>query len=74
MISGSLPRAKARPVTAGLPHWVAGRDGVGGGWGCWGPEVGVGQAALMCILVLLDSCLHPSLDTDIVYLVPLREL
>lgn len=30
MISGSLPRAEARPVTAGLPHWVAGRDGCGG--------------------------------------------
>lgn len=36
---------------------------------------GVGEpAALMCVLVLLDSCLHPSLDTDIVCLAPLCEL
>lgn len=43
---------KRRPVTAGLPHWVAGRDGVGGLGVLGGPEGGGGAGNLMCILVL----------------------
>ena len=65
MISGSLPGAEARPVTAGV-GWrgeVGDQKWGGGGW-----------AALMCILVRLDSCLHPSLDTDIVCLAALCEV
>lgn len=60
MISGSLPGAAARPATQ------QDCDTVGGG----NQMSGVGQAALMPIPLLLKSCLHPSLGTDIVLWFP----
>lgn len=48
--------------------------GGGGWWAVLGTRGGGWAAALMSILVLLDSCLHPSLDTDTVCLVPVCEL
>lgn len=51
-----------------------GMVGGGGWWAVLGTRGGGWAAALMSILVLLDSCLHPSLDTDTVCLVPVCEL